>query len=137
LGQENPGFQGHNAHGSMQSAHQSSQQFAQFQSAPSYSQQYGAPSASLGQGGQSVDILAAGEALKDFKHLAIAAVRGATESSQPARNTLYQLAGEHLQMADQHYRWLEQRRSEERRVGKEDRSRWSAHMINTIVVCVH
>lgn len=109
LGQESPGFQGHNAHGSMQSSHQSSQQFAQFQSAPSYSQQYGAPSASLGQGGQSVDILAAGEALKDFKHLAIAAVRGATESSQPARNTLYQLAGEHLQMADQHYRWLEQR----------------------------
>src|SRR5690606_10809773 len=109
LGQEGPGFQGYNAHGSLQASQQSNQQFSQFQSAPSYGQQYGGPSASFGQGGQNVDILAAGEALKDLKHLAVAAVRGATESSQPARNTLYQLAGEHLQIADQHYRWLEQR----------------------------
>lgn len=104
IGQDGTSFQSHHAQGSLQS----SQQFAQFQSAPSYGQQYSG-SQGFQAGGQSVDILAAGEALKDCKHLAVSAVRGATESSQPARNTLYQLAGEHLQMADQHYRWLEQR----------------------------
>lgn len=90
------------------------QQFGQFQSAPSYGQ---TNSGSLGTSGQSMqgthtgiqstDILVASECLKECKRMAVAAVWGATEASQPARNILYQLAGEHLQMADQHYRWLE------------------------------
>lgn len=91
-----------------------SQQFGQFQSAPSYGQgnagsfgtsSHSTPSAFTG--GQSADILAAGECLKECKRMAVASIWGATEASQPARNILYQLAGEYLQMADQHYRWLE------------------------------
>jgi len=114
---------------SMQANHgfQSYQQnFSQFQSAPSFTgQQGGLGASSTGQTGlsfgnqggsfqyqtnaQGIDVLIAGEGLKDCKRMAIALVLGATESSQPARNILYQLAGEHLQMAEQHYRWLEQK----------------------------
>ena len=43
--------------------------------------------------GQGIDILAAGECLKDCKRMAVAAVMGATEASQPARNVLYQIGG--------------------------------------------
>lgn len=91
-----------------------SQQFGQFQSAPSYgghtnSGSLTASTQTAQSGSQSIDILAASECLKECKRMAVAAVWGATEASQPARNVLYQLAGEHLQMADQHYRWLEHR----------------------------
>ena len=60
-------------------------------------------------GANAIDVLAVGECLKDCKGMAVRAMIAATESSQPIRNTLYQIAGEHLQMAEQHYHWLEQR----------------------------
>lgn len=56
-----------------------------------------------------IDVLAAGECLKECKSMAVKCMWGATEASQPARGFLQQLAGEHLHMAEQHYRWLEQR----------------------------
>lgn len=71
-----------------------------------------------GQGGQTgmtsqsqhpIDVLAAGECLKECKSMAVKCMWSATEASQPARGFLQQLAGEHLHMAEQHYRWLEQR----------------------------
>lgn len=115
-GQQIAGFIGQNGMGTQSSTGLGaqgsfqSQQFGQFQSAPSYAQtNAGTQGLSHQTGGQGIDILAAGECLKDCKRMAVAAVMGATEASQPARNVLYQLAGEHLQMADQHYRWLEHR----------------------------
>ena len=60
-------------------------------------------------GGQAMDVMIACDCLKDCKTLAVQAVRGATEAAQPARGFLHQLAGEHLQMAEQCYHWLEQR----------------------------
>ncbi|MFS8653666.1 MAG: spore coat protein [Limnochordia bacterium] len=116
ISHESPGF---NAN---QGGFQAQQGFSQFQSAPSFTggqQGFGAEAQGqqgFGFGGgtgfsqaRGTDILIAGEALKDCKRLAVALVQGATEASQPARNLLYQLAGEQLQMAEQHYRWLEQR----------------------------
>jgi len=100
------------------------QGFSQFQSAPSFAgEQSGLSGQNAGQfgfgsqgfGGQlpagvsGIDILVAGEGLKDCKRMAVALVYGATECSQPARNILYQLAGEQLQMAEQCYRWLDQK----------------------------
>lgn len=61
------------------------------------------------QGAHAIDIFAAGECLKECKAMAVKCMWGATEASQPARGFLQQLAGEHLHMAEQYYRWLEQR----------------------------
>lgn len=63
----------------------------------------------MGQNPHPIDVLAAGECLKECKSMAVKCMWGATEASQPARGFLQQLAGEHLHMAEQHYRWLEQR----------------------------
>lgn len=55
------------------------------------------------------DVLAAATCLQECKNMAVKSMIGATEASQPARNFLFQIAGEHLQMAETHYHWLEQR----------------------------
>lgn len=55
------------------------------------------------------DVIAAAACLEECKTLAVKSMIGATESSQPARNFLFQIAGEHLRMAEEHYHWLEQR----------------------------
>lgn len=62
-----------------------------------------------GAGIQPGDVVLAGDCLRLCKTFAVQCVWGATESSHPAREALFQLAGEHLRMADEHYRWLEQR----------------------------
>lgn len=101
------GFQASN--GGFQQSQQFQQGF-QFQGAQGGQfGQYGMQSQAQGystqgyQGGaNSFDILAVGECLKDCKGMAVKAMIAATESSQPLRNTLYQIAGEHLQMAEQH-----------------------------------
>lgn len=64
---------------------------------------------SYGAGVQPVDVMVAGDCLRMCKTFAVQCVWGATEAAHPAREVLYQLAGEHLRMADEHYRWLEQR----------------------------
>ncbi len=69
--------------------------------------QQGGQQGSFGQG-QSLDITVVADCLAACKCMATGAMRGALEASQPARNFLYQLAGEHLNMAEQHYHWLEQ-----------------------------
>lgn len=60
-------------------------------------------------GAQAFDILVAAECLKDCKSFAVKSMLGATESAQPVRGLLYQIAGEHLQAAEEHYHWLERR----------------------------
>jgi len=120
-GQQIEGFITQGGHGSQtmhgtQGSFTQFQQFQgnQFQGSHTFGQSTGMSQGSFQQGGfqtitQNFDLLAAGECLKECKHFAIACIWGATESSQPARNFLYQLAGEHLHMAEQHYRWLDQR----------------------------
>lgn len=85
---------------------QSGQGFQSTQSfqAPGYQTSYG----SFGSG-QSIDTLIVADCLQCCKAMAVSCIIGATEASQPARSFLHQLAGEHLQMAEQHYHWLEQR----------------------------
>lgn len=68
--------------------------------------QQGAQHGSYGMN-QSMDSVIVSDCLKDCKCLAVEAIQGALEAAQPARNFLFQLAGEHLQMAEQHYHWLE------------------------------
>lgn len=60
-------------------------------------------------GGQEFDIAVATDCLRVCKTFAVQCIWGATESAEPARSYLYQLAGEHLRMAQEHYHWLEQR----------------------------
>jgi len=45
--------------------------------------------------------------LDKCKSMAVKCTIAATEASQPARSYLYQLAGEHLRMAEEHYHWLD------------------------------
>lgn len=53
------------------------------------------------------DALAVADCLQDCKHLALRMVVAATEASdRHLRRTLYQMAGQHLEMAEQHYQWL-------------------------------
>lgn len=59
---------------------------------------------------QQIDHLVTLDCLKDCKNLAIKATFAATEASTPEIRRLYQeMCGAHLQMADQHYRYAEQR----------------------------
>ncbi|QIA27802.1 hypothetical protein DYI95_010025 [Thermaerobacter sp. PB12/4term] len=58
--------------------------------------------------GQPLDIALASDCLRTCKTFAVQCIWGATECAEPARSYLYQLAGEHLRMAMDHYRWLEQ-----------------------------
>lgn len=60
------------------------------------------------RGERALDIALASDCLRLCKTFAVQCIWGATESSEPARTYLYQLAGEHLRMAQEHYRWLEQ-----------------------------
>lgn len=95
---------------SFQSTQQSSQGFQStqgFQSGQGFQSAQGFQTNSFNPS-QSFDALIVADCLKGCKDMAVQAIRGATEASQPARNFLYQLAGEHLQMAEQHYHWLEQ-----------------------------
>ena len=69
----------------------------------------GAAGAATQASGQALDIALASDCLRMCKTFAVQCIWGATESSEPARSYLYQLAGEHLRMAQEHYRWLEQR----------------------------
>lgn len=82
-----------------------------FQSAQSFQsgQSFQSSQAFQSSQGESFDSFVVTDCLKTCKTMAVQAIQGATEASQPARNFLYQLAGEHLQMAEQHYHWLEQR----------------------------
>lgn len=57
---------------------------------------------------QPLDIALASDCLRMCKTFAVQCIWGATECAEPARSYLYQLAGQHLQMAMDHYRWLEQ-----------------------------
>jgi len=103
------GFQGNGGFqqsGQFQSGFQSSYQGGQ---SGQTSQNQGFSSQSYQSGTSAIDILAVGECLKDCKGMAVKSMIAATESSQPLRNTLYQIAGEHLQMAEQHYHWLDQK----------------------------
>jgi len=114
-GQQIESFLTQGGHGTQQSFTQfQSFQGNQFQANQSFGQSTGMGHG-MSQGSsfqtitQNFDLLVAGDCLKECKHFAIACMWGATEASQPARNFLYQLAGEHLHMAEQHYRWLDQR----------------------------
>ncbi|HEY8416036.1 MAG TPA: spore coat protein, partial [Thermaerobacter sp.] len=56
------------------------------------------------------DALAVADCLKDCKHVAVRLVMAATEcADHHLRRTLYQMAGEHLEMAGQHFEWLQRR----------------------------
>lgn len=99
IGQQLQGFF-HGGHG------QSASTFSS-QPAGTYGSSYGMSSANMGT--QSLDAIVAADCLKDCKSLAVRSMTGATETSQPARNFLYQIAGEHLRMAEEQYHWLEQR----------------------------
>ncbi|ADU52104.1 hypothetical protein Tmar_2023 [Thermaerobacter marianensis DSM 12885] len=57
---------------------------------------------------QPLDIALASDCLRMCKTFAVQCIWGATECAEPARTYLHQLAGEHLRMAMDHYRWLEQ-----------------------------
>lgn len=74
--------------------------------APAYGAQHGGQA--YAGGVQPTDVVIVGDCLRMCKTFAVQCVWGATEASHPARQVLYQLAGEHLRMADEHYRWLEQ-----------------------------
>lgn len=60
-------------------------------------------------GQQALDVILAADCLHQCKTFAVQCVWAASECSEPARSYLYQLAGEHLRMAQEHYRWLDQR----------------------------
>lgn len=55
------------------------------------------------------DVILVGTCLRDCKSLAVQCVHAATELSQPARNYVYEIAGYHLRLAEEHYNWLKQR----------------------------
>lgn len=58
---------------------------------------------------QPLDAIVVMGCLSDCKALAERCIVGATEAGQPARNYLYRLAGEHLQLAELAYQWLHNR----------------------------
>lgn len=58
---------------------------------------------------QPLDAILVLDCLADCKSMAVNCIRGATEASQPARAYLYQLSGEHLRAAEEHFQWLDQR----------------------------
>ncbi|HLS88680.1 MAG TPA: spore coat protein [Sphingobacteriaceae bacterium] len=86
---------GHNQYSSGQSTYTTGQSFY-----GSHSQQSSV---------QPFDAVVVMGCLNDCKAMAVKCVWSATESSNPARQYLYQLAGDHLRMAEEHYHWLEQR----------------------------
>ncbi|QIA26627.1 hypothetical protein DYI95_002955 [Thermaerobacter sp. PB12/4term] len=56
------------------------------------------------------DALAVADCLQDCKHMAVRMMIAATEAAdRHLRRTLYQMAGQHLEMAGQHYEWLRRR----------------------------
>ena len=56
------------------------------------------------------DALAIADCLQDCKHMALRMMVAATEAAdRHLRRTLYQMAGQHLEMAGQHYEWLRRR----------------------------
>lgn len=54
------------------------------------------------------DALIVANCLARCKSMALKCIQGATEAAQPARSLLYQIAGLHLQTAEEYYHWLEQ-----------------------------
>lgn len=60
-------------------------------------------------GSNPTDVIISSSCLSECKNLAVKSIWGATESSQPVRSFLHELAGRHLRMAEEHYHWLEQR----------------------------
>src|SRR5690606_7136881 len=107
-------FGGQNANGGFQQSGSSQQsgsvqQSGSFQQCGSQYQSAGSQGFQSGRAaGSGIDALAVAECLKDCKCMSVNAMRAATEAAQPIRNTLYQVAGEHLRYAEQHYHWLEQ-----------------------------
>ncbi|HEY8393543.1 MAG TPA: spore coat protein [Thermaerobacter sp.] len=71
----------------------------------------GAGHTAYGQAGgqQALDVVMAADCLRQCKTFAVQCIWAASECAEPARSYLYQLAGEHLRMAQEHYRWLDQR----------------------------
>lgn len=60
-------------------------------------------------GAHPIDVILVGDCLKQCKSMAVQCVHAATELSQPARNYVYEIAGLHLRLAEEHYNWLKQR----------------------------
>lgn len=84
-------------------------QYSQGQSTFPTGQSFYGSGTQQSSGVQPFDAVVVMGCLNDCKAMAVKCIWSATESSNPARHYLYQLAGDHLRMAEEHYHWLEQR----------------------------